>query len=85
MREAERESEGDKTANKTCSYPLTLDHPIKLRSNQTSFSMPAMGAAFFIEMRLFFMYSPTGKSIQIGYCQLLCCNYVFSKTAIEKV
>ena len=53
--ERERESEGDKTANKTCSYPLTLDHPIKLRSNQTSFSMPAMGAALFIEIRLFFM------------------------------
>ena len=31
------------------------------------------------------MYSPTGKSIQVGYCQLLGYNYVFSKTAIEKV
>ena len=31
------------------------------------------------------MYSPTGKSIQVGYCQLLGYNYVFSKTAIEKL
>ena len=48
----ERESEGDKTANKTCSYPLTLDHPIKLRVNQTSLGVPAIGDALFIEICL---------------------------------